>query len=133
MRPTPRLDGSGRIRRNSVAGSETSASESEDDIKKSISSIPARVRTESVCSVQSAKDTCNVVKLNLGQKRKTNVSESARKLAEARREFYLKHENKPPDRSKLTMYDLIYYNPNKNPMTVKPKINRSTKESSVCS
>lgn len=50
------------------------------------------------------------------QKKRTMVSESARKLAEARREFLLKHENKTPDRSQLKMYDLIYYNPVTNPM-----------------
>lgn len=62
----------------------------------------------------------NAGKLNLTQKRRMVVSESARKLAEARREFLLKHENNTPDKSKLTMYDLIYYNPKTNPMKPKP-------------
>lgn len=53
-------------------------------------------------------------------KKRTMVSESARKLADARKEFLLKHENKTPDRSQLKMYDLIYYNPVTNPMK-KPK------------
>lgn len=47
MRPTPRLDGGGRIRRNSIQGSATSgasASESEDDSRKSSQMTPNRVK-----------------------------------------------------------------------------------------
>lgn len=123
MRPTPRLDSSGRIRKNSIQGSGASASESEDEYSKRVASVvPNRVRNDSVCSVQSNKET-NVndnqnspQKIKITQKRRTLVSESARKLAEARREFLLKHENRTPDRSQLKMYDLIYYNPVTNPM-----------------
>lgn len=121
MRPVPRLDSGGRVRKNSIQGSGASASESEDDSRKS-SSTPMRVRNDSICSVQSNKEVSsgahNVSKIKVGQqKRRLTVSESAKKLADARREFMLKHENKTPDRSKLTMYDLIYYNPVTNPMT----------------
>ncbi|KYN05589.1 PREDICTED: transcription factor TFIIIB component B'' homolog [Cyphomyrmex costatus] len=123
MRPTPRLDSGGRIRKNSIQGSGASASESEDEHSKRVASvIPNRVRNDSVCSVQSNKETNvsdnqnNSQKIKTTQKRRTLVSESARKLAEARREFLLKHENKTPDRSQLKMYDLIYYNPVTNPM-----------------
>ncbi|KAK2586275.1 hypothetical protein KPH14_001530 [Odynerus spinipes] len=123
MRPVPRLSNSGRIRRNSIQGSGASASESEDDGKRVINSITNRTRNDSICSIQSNKEantntvSSNVsTKLKTGQKRRILMSESARKLAEARREFLLKHENKTPDRAKLTMYDLIYYNPVSNPM-----------------
>lgn len=47
MRPTPRLDGGGRIRRNSIQGSANSgasASESEDDTRKSSCLNHSRVR-----------------------------------------------------------------------------------------
>ncbi|KYM76274.1 Transcription factor TFIIIB component B'' like protein [Atta colombica] len=123
MRPTPRLDSSGRIRKNSIQGSGASASESEDEHSKRVASVvPNRVRNDSVCSVQSNKE-INIndnqnspQKIKIAQKRRTLVSESARKLAEARREFLLKHENRAPDRSQLKMYDLIYYNPVTNPM-----------------
>ncbi|KYN40426.1 Transcription factor TFIIIB component B'' like protein [Trachymyrmex septentrionalis] len=123
MRPTPRLDSSGRIRKNSIQGSGASASESEDEHSKRVASVvPNRVRNDSVCSVQSNKE-INIndnqnspQKIKITQKRRTLVSESARKLAEARREFLLKHENRAPDRSQLKMYDLIYYNPVTNPM-----------------
>ncbi|XP_011708132.1 PREDICTED: transcription factor TFIIIB component B'' homolog [Wasmannia auropunctata] len=121
MRPTPRLDSGGRIRKNSVQGS---ASESEDEHSKRVASVvPSRVRNDSVCSVQSNKESAVVdnqsvspPKIKAMQKRRMLVSESARKLAEARREFLLKHENRTPDRSQLKMYDLIYYNPVTNPM-----------------
>ncbi|XP_046820751.1 transcription factor TFIIIB component B'' homolog [Vespa crabro] len=123
MRPVPRLNNSGRIRSNSIQGSGASASESEDDSKRITNNVTNRTRNDSMCSVQSNKEinsnnpSSNVTnKLKTGQKRRILISESARKLAEARREFLLKHENKTPDRTKLTMYDLIYYNPVTNPM-----------------
>ncbi|XP_043666456.1 transcription factor TFIIIB component B'' homolog [Vespula pensylvanica] len=123
MRPVPRLNNSGRIRSNSIQGSGASASESEDDSKRIINNVTNRTRNDSVCSIQSSKEVNSnnvssnaTTKLKTGQKRRILISESARKLAEARREFLLKHENKTPDRTKLTMYDLIYYNPVTNPM-----------------
>ncbi|XP_046470547.1 transcription factor TFIIIB component B'' homolog isoform X1 [Neodiprion pinetum] len=122
VRPVPRLDGSGRIRRNSIQGSGASASESEDDGRRPISAVPNRIRNDSCCSVQSNRDPIvnsnvnNVPEFRPLPKRRMVISESARKLAEARREFLHKHGKKTPDRNKLTMYDLIYYNPVTNPM-----------------
>lgn len=123
MRPVPRLNNSTRIRSNSIQGSGASASESEDDSKRITNNVTNRTRNDSVCSVQSSKEVSSnnapsnpSTKLKTSQKRRILISESARKLAEARREFLLKHENKTPDRAKLTMYDLIYYNPVTNPM-----------------
>ncbi|XP_024935921.1 transcription factor TFIIIB component B'' homolog isoform X2 [Cephus cinctus] len=140
MRPIPRLDGGGRIRRNSIQGSGASASESEDDSKRSTSVVPNRVRNDSVCSVQSNKEVPSNAMTNSGnlatkpgQKRRIMVSESARKLAEARREFLLKHENKAPDRNKLTMYDLIYYNPVANPMKKQNENAPTSRRASICS
>ncbi|KAJ8673957.1 hypothetical protein QAD02_005219 [Eretmocerus hayati] len=126
MRPSPRLDGGGRIRRNSVQSSGASASESEDDSRRSSSVASSRTFKEN--------STNNATKSNSNQKRKTLVSDTTRKIgaseasvqekkvsmARARREFFIKHDNKPPDKSKLTMYDLIYYNPTTNPMKPKP-------------
>ncbi|XP_011877366.1 PREDICTED: transcription factor TFIIIB component B'' homolog [Vollenhovia emeryi] len=127
MRPTPRLDSGGRIRKNSIQGSGASASESEDEHSKRVQSVvPSRVRNDSVCSVQSNKESTtndnqnSPSKFKTTQKRRMLVSESARKLAEARREFLLKHENRTPERSQLKMYDLIYYNPVTNPMKKMP-------------
>ncbi|KAI4499953.1 hypothetical protein M0802_004823 [Mischocyttarus mexicanus] len=125
MRPVPRLNNSGRIRSNSIQGSGASASESEDDSKRVTNNATNnRTRNDSICSIQSNKEvysntttpTKSVTKTRTSQKRRIVISESARKLAESRREFQLKHENKTPDRTKLTMYDLIYYNPVGSPM-----------------
>lgn len=124
MRPIPRLDSSGRIRKNSIQESGASASESEDEHgRRMVSSLtPSRMRNDSICSVQSNRESVvndnqtNSPRIKTTQKRRMLISESARKLAEARREFLLKHENKTPDRSQLKMYDLIYYNPITNPM-----------------
>ncbi|XP_063982143.1 transcription factor TFIIIB component B'' homolog [Diachasmimorpha longicaudata] len=122
-RPTPRLDGSTRIRRNSIQGSGASASESEDDSRRH---PPPPHRPPSPHSSQPSQNSSHPPppgqnpsqshSQNSKQKRKVLISESARKLAESRREFFLKHEHKQPDRTKLTMYDLIYYNPVTNPM-----------------
>lgn len=122
MRPIPRLGSSGRVRKNSIQGSGASASESEDEHgKRTAPIVSSRIRNDSICSVQSNKESANDSPINsprikTTQKRRMLVSESARKLAEARREFLLKYENKAPDRSKLKMYDLIHYNPVTNPM-----------------
>ncbi|OAD57504.1 Transcription factor TFIIIB component B'' like protein [Eufriesea mexicana] len=121
-KPTPKFDNSNRARRNSIQGSGASTSESEDDSRRLSFTNTNHTRNELVQLTPNAKDTItnntknNLITSKVGQKRRILVSESARKLAEARREFHLKHENKTPDRSKLTMYDLIYYNPVTNPM-----------------
>ena len=138
IKPTPKLDSGGRARRNSIQGSGASASESEDDSRRVISATISSVKNESVHSLQNAKDTVannsksTVSKSKVGQKRRILVSESARKLAEARREFHLKHENKTPDRSKLTMYDLIYYNPVTNPMKRSKESEMTARKISEC-
>ncbi|CAD1481262.1 unnamed protein product, partial [Heterotrigona itama] len=122
MKPISKLDNNNRIRKNSIQGSGASTSESEDDSRRLPCAITNHIKNDLVQSTHNTKDAVtNNIKNNLttskiGQKRRILVSESARKLAEARREFHLKHENKTPDRSKLTMYDLIYYNPITNPM-----------------
>ncbi|KAM0733048.1 Transcription factor TFIIIB component B''-like protein [Formica fusca] len=123
MRPVPRLDTGGRVRKNSIQGSGASASESEDEHgKRTASVVPSRIRNDSICSVQSNKESTTADNQNISprikamQKRRMQVSESARRLAEARREFLLKHENKTPDKSQMKMYDFIYYNPVTNPM-----------------
>lgn len=48
--------------------------------------------------------------------KKCNRTEQTRKLAEARREFQRRFGSSAPDRQKLTMMDLIFYNPETNPM-----------------
>lgn len=122
MKPTLKLDTGARIRKNSIQGSGASASESEDDNRRMTTITPSRVRNDSICSVQSNRESTtndsqnNPEKLKITPKKRMLISESARKLAEARKEFLLKHENKTPDRSQLKMYDLIYYNPVTNPM-----------------
>ncbi|XP_066600525.1 transcription factor TFIIIB component B'' homolog isoform X2 [Prorops nasuta] len=135
MRPIPRFESDGWIRRNSVQGSGASASESEDDNRKTLSIPNNRLwEDQTPLFAQNDKENPNaiqnnVAKLKAVQKRRIMVSESARKLAEARREFFLKHENKTPDKSKLTMYDLIYYNPISNPMKKAKGILPQTKNS----
>ena len=151
MRPTPRLDGGGRIRRNSIQGSGASASESEDETRRTTTNrvtndcpslviSPIKGPPTPLQSTPNSNTTTSTTEQNVNtsgtlaknstssssssttrQKRKMVVSESARKLAESRREFLLKHEDSQPDRTKLIMYDLIYYNPVTNPMNNKSR------------
>lgn len=102
-----------------------SASESEDDTRKSYK----RVKTDSICSTTSSicdppaknnpdpppqnKDFSSIVQ------RKCRRSEQSYKMAEARRNFQNKFRNQNPEKQKLTMYDLIFYNPATKPMTKK--------------
>ncbi|XP_033361374.1 transcription factor TFIIIB component B'' [Bombus vosnesenskii] len=138
MKPTPKFDNSNRIRRNSIQGSGASTSESEDDNRRLSCTIVNHTRNDLTQSTNNTKDAVtnniknNLITSKVGQKRRILVSESARKLAEARREFHLKHENKTPDRSKLTMYDLIYYNPVTNPMKKSKDSAISTRRVSEC-
>lgn len=78
--------------------------------------VASPAKTASPSKTSSSSKTLLPPKIKLAPKRRMVISESARKLAEAKREFLLKHENKTPDRSQLRMYDLIYYNPVTNPM-----------------
>lgn len=43
-------------------------------------------------------------------------SEECQRVANAKREFNQRLNGNPPDKTRLTMYDLIYYNPTTNPM-----------------
>jgi hypothetical protein len=43
-------------------------------------------------------------------------SSCMQRIARARLEFQNKFGNRTPDRSRLTMFDLIFYNPSTNPM-----------------
>lgn len=94
IRPVPRF-----VRRGSA-----SASESEDDTRRS------RIRNDSFNDVRCD----NVINIPPPEKKQ------CRRLATARREFQMKFgvEN-PPDRKKLTMMDLIFYNPVTNPMSAR--------------
>ncbi|GLV46688.1 B double prime 1, partial [Carabus blaptoides fortunei] len=118
IRPSPKL-----VRRNSIQGS---ASESEDDGRRSRN----RIRNDSVCSIASyttestpVKDHVSAVRDRINACYKIHKlfrrSEQTRKVAEARREFYQKFGTKIPDKKRLTMMDLIYYNPTSNPMPKK--------------
>ncbi|KAL1501569.1 hypothetical protein ABEB36_006869 [Hypothenemus hampei] len=104
-------------------------SESEDENRKY-----SRIRNNSVCSVislysepptpsgDSQKD------MPVGSPKKVFRTEQSRKLAEARREFYKKFGANNPDKQKLKMIDLIFYNPVSNPMSQKPVINEKISE-----
>ncbi|KAJ3666248.1 hypothetical protein Zmor_001701 [Zophobas morio] len=109
-----------------------SASESEDESRRNY-----RHRNDSVCSSTSVQDTNSIPECFSPQKpkefnsviqRKCRRTEQSRKLAEARRDFYLKFGNKKPDRQKLTMIDLIFYNPVTNPMSNENKSKRKNSE-----
>lgn len=74
----------------------------------------SRVRTESYSSSVSdapySRDLASKLK-------RSHRSEEYQRVANAKREFNQRLNGKPPDKSRLTMYDLIYYNPLTNPMS----------------
>lgn len=98
-----------------------SASESEDENRRNFN----RHRNDSVCSAAStAPDSLSECmspqrpkEFNSVIQKKCRRSEQSRKLANARMDFYVKFGNNKPDRQKLTMIDLIFYNPTTNPMS----------------
>lgn len=123
-------------RRNSIQGNSLGASESEDEQHRrqrhystssnhsnynpastpqhprnyfGLNKVPSRVRTESYSS--------SISDIPFTKNKRSNRSEEYQRVANAKREFNQRLNGKPPDKSRLTMYDLIYYNPLTNPMT----------------
>lgn len=75
-----------------------------------LNKVPSRVRTESYSSTVSDH-------LPFSKSKRSHRSEEYQRVANAKREFNQRLNGKPPDKSRLTMYDLIYYNPLTNPMS----------------
>lgn len=71
--------------------------------------VPSRVRTESYSS--------SISDIPFSKSKRSHRSEEYQRVANAKREFNQRLNGKPPDKSRLTMYDLIYYNPLTNPMS----------------
>ncbi|XP_072376663.1 uncharacterized protein Bdp1 [Diabrotica undecimpunctata] len=99
-----------------------SASESEDESRKI-----NRIRNDSVCSTTSMVAE-PITECFSPQRTRDPVftsqvkkviarSEQTRKLAEDRIDFYRRFGAKKPERHRLKMADLIFYNPDSNPMT----------------
>lgn len=74
-----------------------------------LNKVPSRVRTESYSS--------SISDIPFSKSKRSHRSEEYQRVANAKREFSQKLNGKPPDKSRLTMYDLIYYNPLTNPMS----------------
>lgn len=71
----------------------------------------SRIRTESLCSIKSNRD---VTMANL-QPRK-NIRTEDQKIIDIKRESRERLSNKDIDKSQLRMFDMIYFNPQNNPM-----------------
>lgn len=71
--------------------------------------LPQRVRTESYSS--------SISDMPFSKAKRSHRSEEYQRVANAKREFNQRLNGKPPDKTRLTMYDLIYYNPLTNPMS----------------
>lgn len=85
----------------------------------------SRIRTESMCS--NASEAASARDLNTRPKQRMHRSEEFQRVANAKREFNQRLNGKAPDKSRLTMYDMIYYNPVTNPMT-RPAIKSEMKD-----
>ncbi|XP_030376841.1 transcription factor TFIIIB component B'' homolog [Scaptodrosophila lebanonensis] len=78
-----------------------------------------RIRTESSCSVLS--DTCSP---GGGKQRKIDGGDKLQpqQRVNARRDFETRFVNGVPDKTTFKMFDMIYYNPEANPMEQKPTV-----------
>lgn len=92
-----------------------------------------RIRTESLCSIKSNRD---VTMANL-QPRK-NIRTEDQKIIDIKRESRERLSNKDLDKSQLRMFDMIYFNPQNNPMKTrspqkqeKPKKAEPNQEESI--
>ncbi|XP_066151507.1 transcription factor TFIIIB component B'' homolog [Euwallacea fornicatus] len=97
-----------------------SASESEDEGRSQYGMI----RNNSVCSLVSTANTDSQVPISEDSSKEVGTlqkkvfrNEQSKKVAEARREFYRRNVANSPDKQKLKMIDLIYYNPTGTPMS----------------
>ncbi|XP_066249374.1 transcription factor TFIIIB component B'' homolog [Euwallacea similis] len=106
-----------------------SASESEDEGRSQYGTI----RNNSVCSLVSTTNTEShtpisedVTKEVGTSQKKVFRNEQSKKVAEARREFYRRNVANSPDKQKLKMIDLIYYNPTGTPMSNATSSNTAT-------
>lgn len=96
----------------------------------------SRYRTESVCSNVSEMTSSAVTKV-----KKSNRSEEFKRFMNAKKDFHQRFRGKTPDKARLTMYDLIHYNPLTNPMknpaqkpaTIKERRGSSSSSMSVVS
>lgn len=121
VKPTPRfLEASAR--RNSI---QSSASESEDESRRSIHSAASTITPPNKkqadlkgdeAAEQNVKEECPDSPEKKPTRPRRTQSSCTLRLAKARMEFQNKFRNKAPDRSRLTMFDLIFYNPTTNPM-----------------
>ncbi|XP_062127125.1 transcription factor TFIIIB component B'' homolog isoform X2 [Drosophila sulfurigaster albostrigata] len=85
-----------------------------------------RIRTESSCSVFSDSG-------GVGKQRKGDGEKSSQSLAQqrvnAKRDFETRFNNGVPDKSTFKMFDMIFYNPDSNPMEQKPLVTTIKAES----
>lgn len=68
-----------------------------------------------------------IVFLFSGKLKRSIRSEEFQRVANAKREFQQRLNGNPPDKTRLTMYDMIYYNPTSNPMT-KPAVKNEKRD-----
>lgn len=143
IRPTPYFG----HRRNSIQGTqsesddETTRRQRHSSVSSTISTTSAYVpqsrhffgltksnsrnRTESMSSnISDAYGGLNDIG---GKPRRSHRSEEFQRIANAKKEFHQRLNGKIPDKSRLTMYDMIYYNPATNPMS-KPSVKSESKD-----
>lgn len=144
IRPTPFFN----HRRNSIQGNtsdcdaddtnrrqrhlSTSSSHSSHNITAARPPI-GRIRTESTCSTMSDINSSRAGGVGAAKVKKGNRSEAMTKIAN--RLLTNRFNGQTPDKARLTMFDMIYYNPLTNPMknpATKSNEHRD-RRSSVCS
>lgn len=142
IRPTPCFN-----RRNSIHGTqsesdeETTRRQRNSSISSTHSAISSyqtsqrnyfgvnrsnsRIRTESMSS--NVSDANYLHGDHAGKSKRSHRSEEFQRMANAKRMLHQQMNGQLPDKSRLTMFDMIYYNPVTNPMS-KPAVKSESKE-----
>lgn len=130
IRPIPRLDSRkpsasesedesrryGRKRHNSVENTETlSPKHRIGPFFLQVCSVASTICLEPQTPT-SFSNNLEQKELPIGGPKKIFRNEQTRRLAEARRDFHKRFGSTAPDKQQLRMIDLIFYNPNSNPM-----------------
>jgi Myb DNA-binding like len=108
-----------KIRPNMPSMAATPIPSEDHEIRPMLASGLNRIRTESVSSTKSSVfNFHNRDRKESNRIRQISRCEEKEKVVESKREIKSRYAN--PDKMRLTMFDMIYYNPTGNPMQKKP-------------
>lgn len=132
-------DTSNRHRQRHLSTSSSHSAHHNQNFNNKNSSQIGRIRTESTCSnvsdINSTTRSASGLKSKKVSSTRAGGGDGLTKISTVRRDFTLRFNGQTPDKTRLTMFDMIYYNPITNPMkNPAPKSNEvRDRRASVCS